>query len=48
MYVLTLGMSVIEKRRADKATRNAGDNVARHQECTATFCDAGLQNVQGM
>jgi hypothetical protein len=48
MYMLMPGMSVIEKRRTDKAIRNASDNVARQQESTATFCDSGLQNVQGL
>lgn len=46
--MLMPGMSVIAKRRIDKATRNAGDNEAKQQESTATFCESGLQNVQGL
>jgi hypothetical protein len=33
-------MSIVEKRRADKATRSACDNVAKSQEITG---DSGLE-----
>jgi hypothetical protein len=46
MYVHWQGMSIVETRRADKATRNAGDSVAKCQERTAAVCDFGLQTVQ--
>jgi len=42
------GTSIVETRRADKATRNVGDSVAKYQGRTAAVCDAGLQTVQEM
>jgi hypothetical protein len=35
-------MYSVETQRADKATRNAGDNVAKCKERTAAVCDGGL------
>jgi len=48
MYVQWQGMSIVETLRADRATRNAGDSVAKCQERTATVCDVGHQTVQEM
>jgi hypothetical protein len=45
MYVQWQGMSLVETRREDKATRNAGDSVANCQERTAAVYDVGLQAV---
>jgi hypothetical protein len=39
---------IVETLRADKATRNADDSVAKRQERTATVPDVGLQTVEGM
>jgi hypothetical protein len=47
MYVQWQGMSIVEKRRADTATRNAGDSVAKWQERTPTLCD-GIQTTHEM
>jgi len=33
------GMSIVGTRRADKTTRNAGDNAAICQKETGTACD---------
>jgi hypothetical protein len=48
MYVPWQGMSIVENWPADRATRNAGDSVAKCQERTATVCGVGLQTVQEM
>jgi hypothetical protein len=44
MYPWWQGMSAVGTRRADKATRNVGDRVARCHKRIATVCDIGLQN----
>jgi hypothetical protein len=43
MYVQWQGMSNVETRQVDKATRNTDEHVAKCQECLATF-----QTVQEM
>jgi hypothetical protein len=40
--------SIVETRRADKATRNDSDSVAKCQDRTAAVCDVGLQTEQEM
>jgi hypothetical protein len=39
-------MPIVEKRRAEKATRNAGDIVAKCEERTTLFCVVGFQTVR--
>jgi len=39
MCVQWQGMPTIQTRRADKTTRNAGNNVANCQKQTTTVCD---------
>jgi hypothetical protein len=46
MYEQWQEMSIVENLRADKATGNKGDIVAKCQERTATVCGVGLQTVQ--
>jgi hypothetical protein len=48
MFVQWQGMPIAGTRRAYKATRNAGDSVAKCQEPTASDCDVGLQTVEEM
>jgi hypothetical protein len=48
MCVQWEGMSIVEKRRTDKETRNAGHSVARYQERRVSVCDAELQPAKGM
>jgi hypothetical protein len=48
MYVQWQEMSIVETVRADRATRNTSDSVAKCQERTATVCGVGLQTVQEM
>jgi hypothetical protein len=48
MYAQWQGMLIVEMRRADKRTRNVGDNVAKCQERTTAVCDVRLQTMQEM
>jgi len=41
-------MSIVETRRADKATLNDGDSVVKCQERTYTVRDVGFQTKQDL
>jgi hypothetical protein len=41
-------MPIVEKRRADKETLNAGHSVARYQERTVSVCDDEFQPAKWM
>jgi hypothetical protein len=43
MYVQGQVISTVETRRADKATRTAGDSIVKYQERTPSVCDFGVQ-----
>jgi len=44
MYAKRRGLSTVETKRTDKATRNAGDIVATYQERTASL-SGGFQTL---
>jgi hypothetical protein len=38
MHVHWQEIQIVDERREDEATRNAGDSVARYEEQTASYC----------